>query len=1005
MGLQNHLGNVTPCGPSTPVNTYYGPEVTLSRKLKEAGYNPAIFKFVQAGSGLKEDWKEKGEGGLYDDMTNTLERAISLLETGGNTVNIRGFFWVQGEKDSKDNNASLTYNTRLSSLISNIRTDVKAPFLPMVLGVNEDYGSTYINRIIDAQNSIADDDENVVRSSMSELDKCDNNTHLPSLSIHAHGITLYNDYMSLVNNPSEDPDWEIVWREEFNTPGYLDENKWKINNHQSGVNWTYTGRHHEWWNPDNVSVENVGNDITALVLSAKKEDCPYPQDPKCTYKSWDDGSVRFKEHSSGEISTKGYHGNFKYGYFEARVKVPFGEGFFPSFWLSIKNDDGNTAYPPELDVFEYSGKGDYLAHGTNQRIGCNDSAGGIVDRGYYFETPSDIIPYENYRIYGMEWNEHEVKFYLDNEFVGRTLITEVPHDFLRIVLSLQLAHIPEDEDGMGNLTDENKKMYVDWVRVHKLKGAPIETDYEKWKRFWFSSDTRRLGKWDLNPGDIHVIGNFDGKEYDDVLSIAADDIHAKLHYYGIIEDNGLVLDDVVLDEVDTDPSGITSLDPGEISKEVKEQGKDVSESGNPSSFKNNDDSKGWNREWGNERSGAIGGWNLGGDVQYVSGNFDVTNDLQNPKDELLCLGNKYVKLNIYNSEIKEWYNRYGNGGDSWIGAWNTGSGDKYLVYDFNNDGSDDLLCISASSIYCKMLTYNHLLNDWDLLYENGGSSKIVPKSGNSQSWNLSTNDTYKVGDFNGNGLGELLIINAVNGCSKHYEFKSDNSGWNYVRGNGCSGALFSEWNIDDGAKYYTYESMKGNRTKLFCISPGNKYEKIVGFENNSWKTEWGNRGSYQIYNRDLVDSDQFFFGYFTNPDTTEALWVKQGWNSYYYNKYNSLVAVNCDNERAYLHRLPLTIEAKRARASVEETYQENAVVSEQSGKVKIYPNPTSSKFFIEGDGVKQVQILNMRGRVVGNVEFNAEENYGVDMLNYPTGVYFIKVIRDNKTSVHKLLFQ
>jgi beta-glucanase (GH16 family) len=1002
MGLQNHFSPRNPCNPNVLVNEYYGPEVILSRKLKQEGYNPAIFKFAQSGSSVDSDWMQKGEGGLYDKMISTLNSAITALETGGNVVNIRGLIWIQGEGDSFDEIVANAYENKLKNIINDFRNDMQIPYLPVVLGVNETYGIqySYIQKIVTAQTNIASGDVNITRTSMAGLDKCDNNNHLSSAGIHAQGERIHENYMKLVNNPTEDPNWEMIWNDEFNEVGNLDKNKW-VENH---VKSWYTGRHQEWWNKANVSLEADVNGIKALVLKAEKEDCPYPSD---------DGS--HKEYSSGEISTKGLEGNFKYGYFEASVKVPYGQGFFPSFWLSIKNGE-NFTYPPELDIFEYSGKGDYLAHGTNQRLTCEDNGYNtrFMDRGYYISEESNIKPYDNYRIYGMEWNEHEIKFYIDNEIVGRTLTEEVPHDFLRIVLSLQLAYVPSA--GLGDLSEEDKKMYVDWVRVHKLKGAPVETDYDKWDRIWFNSTSGALGEFNLNPGDIHVSGNFDGKENDEILSIAKDDIHAKMHRY-IVESSelgsGLVGDYVNVTGGFNGGNAIGAVGGENAAPNI---------SSNPP--KENE----WYREWGNEQSGKIGVWNLRENVQYVSGNFDVSNDLRVPKDnitvlnqgvtqtkddivfpkdELLCIGNQYVMLNEYNDEFKLWYNKYDNDGSSWLGqtffGWNTGSGDSYLVFDFNNDGADDVLCFSSSSVYCKLLTYNEVINNWDVLFSNGASSKIIPESGVSQSWNLSANDIYKVGDFNGNGLGELLIINATNGCSKHYEFNNGSNKWKYLKGNVCSGKLFDEWNMDVGAKYHTYESVQENRTKLFCVSPGNKYEKIISFNNNTWSVDWGNRGSYQIYNRDIEGSDQFFFGNYSNNENVEAVWVKQAWTSYYYDQSNvDPTIVDCNTIHAYLHELP-EFENKKSSERVKIQLDE-LNVEKRISDIKIFPNPSNGQVFVQGENIQYLEILNIRGQVIGK-PFITEGDISIDMSSNTSGVYFIRIISNNEASMHKLILE
>jgi beta-glucanase (GH16 family) len=48
----------------------------------------------------------------------------------------------------------------------------------------------------------------------------------------------------------------------------------------------------------------------------------------------------------------------KFGYFEARIKVPGAMGVWPAFWLnSDARADGHLAWPPEVDIFEFVNNG------------------------------------------------------------------------------------------------------------------------------------------------------------------------------------------------------------------------------------------------------------------------------------------------------------------------------------------------------------------------------------------------------------------------------------------------------------------------------------------------------------------------------------------------------------------------------------------------------------------------------------------------------------------------
>ena len=70
-------------------------------------------------------------------------------------------------------------------------------------------------------------------------------------------------------------------------------------------------------------------------------------------------------YGSGMISSGGADGSspkfdFQYGYFEARVKIPSGQGLWPAFWTG--NSDGS--WPPEIDVMEILGNAPDTWYGT-----------------------------------------------------------------------------------------------------------------------------------------------------------------------------------------------------------------------------------------------------------------------------------------------------------------------------------------------------------------------------------------------------------------------------------------------------------------------------------------------------------------------------------------------------------------------------------------------------------------------------------------------------------------
>ncbi len=177
---------------------HFGPEVSFARELKKAGYNPAIFKYSLGATGLARDWKAPGDGGIYDDMVIDLKSATQKLKGKGYNVNIRGFIWIQGETDAGDEYAATNYQVNLLRLIDDLRTNVlKSPNLKIILGVDEQHQFVQERpMVVQAQKKIAQEDENIIYTTMHGLPKADG-THLIPKGLVDHGKRIFAAYKIL----------------------------------------------------------------------------------------------------------------------------------------------------------------------------------------------------------------------------------------------------------------------------------------------------------------------------------------------------------------------------------------------------------------------------------------------------------------------------------------------------------------------------------------------------------------------------------------------------------------------------------------------------------------------------------------------------------------------------------------------------------------------------------------------------------------------------------------
>jgi hypothetical protein len=177
---------------------HFGPEVSFSRELKKAGYHPAIFKYTKGATGLARDWKAPGEGGIYDRMVSDLKEAIHALEKQEYSVNIQGFIWIQGESDGSDDVSANAYSTNLHGLINDLRNKVlNIPKLKIILGVDEQHAFMKTRpQVVEAQKRIAEDDPDIIFTSMVGLQKADA-THLTPAGLVQHGVLIFKAFNRL----------------------------------------------------------------------------------------------------------------------------------------------------------------------------------------------------------------------------------------------------------------------------------------------------------------------------------------------------------------------------------------------------------------------------------------------------------------------------------------------------------------------------------------------------------------------------------------------------------------------------------------------------------------------------------------------------------------------------------------------------------------------------------------------------------------------------------------
>ena len=100
---------------------------------------------------------------------------------------------------------------------------------------------------------------------------------------------------------------------------------------------------------------------------------------------------------------------FKYGYVEARIKLPTGKGTWPAFWM-MPVDYKSWPADGEIDIMEEVG---YDPNVVVSTIHCNK----YNNTGTSIESARMTVPtaQSEFHVYGMEWTADYITFYVDGE--------------------------------------------------------------------------------------------------------------------------------------------------------------------------------------------------------------------------------------------------------------------------------------------------------------------------------------------------------------------------------------------------------------------------------------------------------------------------------------------------------------------------------------------------------------------------------------------------------------
>ena len=241
--------------------------------------------------------------------------------------------------------------------------------------------------------------------------------------------------------------WQLVWEDDF-SDDTLNATHWNRQVEEAG-------RFNEEWQRYTESEKNAYVENDCLVIKAIHESTKHGED----------------QYTSARLNTAGKQ-DWCYGKIAARMKLPFGMGMWPAFWMlgtNIDENGGDTPWPEsgEIDIMEMYGSFDDGAVEANLHYenlkGKHDQMGPKK-----YTLPSGMFC-EDFHVFEIEWDETSITWFVDgNEYAKKSIIGpeytafHKPH-FILINLAVGGKYSGRPDD----TTEFPQTLMVDWVRVYQ----------------------------------------------------------------------------------------------------------------------------------------------------------------------------------------------------------------------------------------------------------------------------------------------------------------------------------------------------------------------------------------------------------------------------------------------------------------------------------------------------------------------------------------------------------
>jgi len=231
----------------------------------------------------------------------------------------------------------------------------------------------------------------------------------------------------------------LVWSDEFDQDGAPDPDKWV---YSTGGNGWGNGELQFYTDKRENSIVKDGK----LILTAQSENGLW---------------------TSARLKTQ-HKGDWTYGFFEIRAKVPRGRGTWPAIWMMPeRNSYGDWPASGEIDIMEHVGFDQDKIHTSVHTQDYNHRKGTQKTRSAKIPGVSD-----SFHTYAIEWNDKAIFWYVDDEpfyFFQREAdgygVWPFDHPF-HIILNVAMGGTWGGMKGMDPAVKQ-ADMVVDFVKIYQ----------------------------------------------------------------------------------------------------------------------------------------------------------------------------------------------------------------------------------------------------------------------------------------------------------------------------------------------------------------------------------------------------------------------------------------------------------------------------------------------------------------------------------------------------------